>query len=101
MKHRDTTVSPTCANVAFRGMSSTTTASHAIETHLTFRTPGASGYAQTHTRRFTPTELPHCSIAARLCVEQRHSTGIRLPVDKCGFEHIVYTVISSSYYRTT
>ena len=49
MKHWDATVSPTCANVAFRGMSSTTTASRAIEIHLTLRTPWASGYAHTHT----------------------------------------------------
>ena len=37
-----------------------------IEIHLTLRTPCASGYAQTHTRRFTSDELPHCSIAAGL-----------------------------------
>ena len=82
MKHRETTVSPTCANVAFRGMSSIiTSASHAIEIHLTLRTQRASGYAQIHTRRFTPAELPHCSIAAGLCAEQRHSTGRRLTVN--------------------
>ena len=56
-----------------------------IEIHLTLLTPRASGYAQTHTRRFTPAELPHCSIAAGLCVEQRHSTGRRLLVNQCGF----------------
>ena len=45
-----------------------------------FGTPWASGdaHVQTHTRRFTPAKLPHCSIAAGLCVEQRHSPGRRL-----------------------
>ena len=45
-----------------------------------FDTLGASGDAQTHTLRFTPAELPHCSIAAGWFVEQRHSTVRRLPV---------------------
>ena len=35
--------------------------------------------AQTHSRRFTPTELRHSSIFATWCAEQRRCTGRRPP----------------------
>ena len=70
----------------------------------TFDTPYSVGFR--HTRRFTPAELLHCSTAAGLCVEQRHSSGRRLPVNQCGFKRFLttrylQTVTSSSYYKIT
>ena len=51
-----------------------------IEIHLTLRTAWGSADAQTRTQGFTPTELSHCSITVGFYVEQRHSSGRRLPV---------------------
>ena len=67
-----------------------------FEIHLTLRIPQASGYAQTHTRRFTPpAELSFCSVSAGLCVKQRHSTSRPLPVKSMRFvENAVYSVHS-------
>ena len=66
-----------CTNTtdAFREMSNTAPMRYTTSSHRdNFFILWASGDAQTHTRRVTSAELSHCSIAAGLSVEQRHST---------------------------
>ena len=59
-KHRDTTVAPTCATVAFREMSSTAPMKYSTASYRdTSDSLWTSGDAQTHNRRLTPAELPH------------------------------------------
>ena len=88
-KHRGTTVSPTCANAAFRGMSSTTPMKYYCFPSRYIWHSVLGALQATHKPTIVWLLLPSClivgSIAAGLCVEQRHSTGRRLPVNQCGF----------------